>query len=524
MLLTLLAACSQHFDDTNAVKDPSSGTAGDSASDADTDADTDADADADTGLPDEDHDGYDVRHDCDDTDPAINRGAEETWYDGVDSDCSGGSDFDKDQDGHDAAAWAGDDCDDENPATYGGAPDTWYDGIDSDCAGNDDYDQDEDGEEHPSNGGLDCDDTDPTIWTGGVETLDDLIDGDCDGAVDGARFRALDTYSGVGVQGPRIAASNGYVIITFIADTYLDPSTSTITTTGGIYHEIEEADVTAGVDITGSWYWDTAIYTFDNGLDFWANDEFWVWGYGVHSGDTRYLIGDAYAVADDDYYGTGWGEVTTQTMDDVEISEDDDGSLHIIGCDSGGGRLDWMHGQPSSFYRNAALDADDVGSANSEACLVRPDLGVAMASKLADSTLMRWTVADSLTTTSSLSGWNVVDMESATRETHTWFVAAQGSEGLYVELDGESESEPLSDAQQLDADIDSMGRMAIAVTNGTSTARLFWGDVTTGFTSVVLDTGLPTVDDIDVYVTRSDMIIVAARGGDDVSWAYWQGY
>jgi len=55
--------------------------------------------------------------DCDETDDTINPGIDETWYDGIDSDCSGGSDYDADEDGHDIIGYEdGDDCADEDPA------------------------------------------------------------------------------------------------------------------------------------------------------------------------------------------------------------------------------------------------------------------------------------------------------------------------------------------------------------------------------------------------------------------------
>jgi hypothetical protein len=54
--------------------------------------------------------------DCDDTatGAAINPGATDTWYDGVDSDCDGANDYDADGDGIDSDAYGGADCNDNN--------------------------------------------------------------------------------------------------------------------------------------------------------------------------------------------------------------------------------------------------------------------------------------------------------------------------------------------------------------------------------------------------------------------------
>ena len=73
------------------------------------------------------------------------------------------------------------DCDDSSASAFPGAPDTWYDGVDSDCDGASDYDQDADGYDSDAFGGDDCDDTDSAINPGASEIVSDGIDQDCDG-------------------------------------------------------------------------------------------------------------------------------------------------------------------------------------------------------------------------------------------------------------------------------------------------------------------------------------------------------
>lgn len=106
--------------------DTSTPTGADGSTGDDTGVGTDDGTGDDTGSDggttptDADEDGYialaDGGDDCDDTDATIHPGAEDAWYDGVDSNCDGADDYDADGDGHQAEAYGGDDCDDADAA------------------------------------------------------------------------------------------------------------------------------------------------------------------------------------------------------------------------------------------------------------------------------------------------------------------------------------------------------------------------------------------------------------------------
>ena len=121
--------------------------------------------------------------DCDDADAAVGPAALEVWYDGLDADCDGASDFDADGDGHDAWIGGGADCDDTDPGVGPDAIDDAYDGADLDCDGLD-ADADGDGYASAAHGGLDCDDADGSVSPSAVEVWYDGVDSDCDGASD----------------------------------------------------------------------------------------------------------------------------------------------------------------------------------------------------------------------------------------------------------------------------------------------------------------------------------------------------
>ncbi len=126
---------------------------------------------------DADGDGYDESEDCDDSDPAVNPGAEESCTDnGLDANCDGLDDL-EDTDGDGSINCF--DCGAENPDVRPSIPEV-CDGLDTDCdpLTDEDFDLDVDGFT-PCDG--DCDDNDEAA-TPADEDADgqSSCDGDCD--------------------------------------------------------------------------------------------------------------------------------------------------------------------------------------------------------------------------------------------------------------------------------------------------------------------------------------------------------
>jgi hypothetical protein len=143
-----------------------------------------------------DCDGYiDGEGDCNDLDPGVNAGSNDTCGDGVDQDCDQAVDEDVDDDG-DLVTTCGGDCDDGNTAVFPGAEEI-CDGVDNDCNQVCDDGHDGDGDRYSvcgsyifedgtcliDEGKVDCDDGDDQTNPGAAERCDGA-DNNCDGTCD----------------------------------------------------------------------------------------------------------------------------------------------------------------------------------------------------------------------------------------------------------------------------------------------------------------------------------------------------
>jgi hypothetical protein len=193
-------------------------------------------------VPDCDNDRFDAPEDCDDINPAVYPGAVETWYDGVDSDCSATSDFDQDGDHVDSSEYGGDDCNDLDARAFPGGREV-CDGSDNDC----DPTTVESGATLYQ-GGV------PTDWPDAAAALAAAVDLDeialCPGVHPGPLHIDVDVIlrgvPGAPDQVVIDADGAGSAVIIDGAEPVLDVTLSDLTITGGV------ATVGGGIDARGA--------------------------------------------------------------------------------------------------------------------------------------------------------------------------------------------------------------------------------------------------------------------------------
>ena len=304
-------------------------------------------------ISDEDGDGYAGipagGDDCDDDDATVNPGVAEEWYNNVDNDCSGGSDWDQDQDGYESDIHnanpesGGGDCQDINADYHPGAEDAPYDGADTDCGGGDDYDQDADGYRSSDFGaGSDCDDYDASVNTEGTETWNGKDD-DCDGVIDGA---ALPTGAPWRFPGAGAYDRAGYSVA--LADLDEDGWAEVII---GAYGSGASSPTGSGRGGVGVFYSNTLAPT-DTAVDDAEN-----WFRGDSSGDQM----GAYVSAMGDYDGDGGLDVAisaTGTNSSAGVVYLISGADLMVGGDHGDALLTVSGGTGTYVGRGIGTDLD----------------------------------------------------------------------------------------------------------------------------------------------------------------------
>ena len=340
---------------------------------------------------------------CDDENPAVNPGVQDSAYDGLDTDCAGNDDYDQDGDGYVPTEYAGlpttyvspsgnlpgADCDDTQAGFNPGVAETWYDGMDQACDGFDDYDQDHDGyvptiHEGKTTAGVDgtgefpggdCEDTDPLVRPRAAETPGDLTDTDCDGGDSSVAAASVLGFAWDGPLAPLLVLANDRLYLsvatenveTALGDTWYDAGFALYWDLGFV-----ENDTVLIGELAWSGTSTDPTYSIGSAHDFVLHGTTLYGALGLTSATSRSIRMVSYPLA----AGTAGSaqaqsSVATDGFDDVSIAVDDNDIVFAVGCDGGANgvftyvRVDALEGSSASW---SVLSNVTDGSGASSSC------------------------------------------------------------------------------------------------------------------------------------------------------------
>lgn len=486
--------------------------------------------------------------DCDDDNSAIRPDSVESWYDGLDSDCSGDNDYDQDGDGYVPDEWfavAGGlpsgDCHDGDADIHPGALEVWYDGIDEACDGADDYDQDADGyvptvhlgkDTAGVDGtgdlpGGDCDDEDLLAHPYANEQYGDTNDRDCDGGRDSLQLRGVTGYTWVNPNTPVFVEAHDRVYLSVAVEQVRTPTKSYFDS--GVAMTWDRGSIQNDSAVVGEYSWasSTSDTSFDVGTahSLRLYDDMLVGVIGRVTANSRALAFEAFPLTS----GTG-GQSTAQTnnmADDAfaaaDVYVDSAGRIFGIGCDPGSNgvltyaRVDDITSPSATVHAN---EAEGVGAASDCEFIDGSELSVLLAgaADLTEVTFDPDSPAPSFSYEDLDLGWVASDLDTDRPENPVWVIALPSLPAVYVEATGvsafigQATDAPASAAA---IELDS-GDYLVGWVNDDGTARLAKGSDSTGFSYIALNfdglaTGIALWSDADnamVAVTSDDQVAV----------------
>ncbi|MFN7144270.1 MAG: MopE-related protein [Myxococcota bacterium] len=476
--------------------------------------------------------------DCDDTRDDINPEQADAWYDGVDTDCGGEDDYDKDGDGfvnqdlyevYGPTQYAdgtgllpNGDCNDELDYFNPTAPDAWYDELDADCAGDDDFDQDLDGFADPRGGGVDCDDEDAAVNPDAVETLADLVDSDCDGGVNSFSLDPFDGFTWAGPRAPIFAETSERIYLSIVA--------SEVDTGSTHYYDSAVAllwlndDPTDGRDGVSAWdsrTSDPSDHAVGAGQGFLATEDYLYGATGLDYGDDRALRLTRYNIAS----GSKTAALANATdglaaYDDIAVFLDDGGALHVAACDDVTEVLQYVR-VPAGFSGgfSASVEVSDVGAADC-GLSVRDGVGAIYTSERGgvwEYTFDPTSEDPVFSTVEHTAAYAPLDLDIPASWAERVLVIADATTDSVVLLDAEGATVIAEGETPTEVDVfeDAAGTLYVAYLTAGGDAHLAWGTPDTGYTMVDLDAPF-AASDIAVWVSGGHLLY-AVTGTSDVA-------
>jgi hypothetical protein len=506
--------------------------------------------------------------DCDDTDDGISPAAVDSWYSGIDEDCSGNNDFDQDGDGQvpdeylgrtteyvDGAALPGGDCDDLDPEVFSGATEDYYSARDEDCDPlTVNFDQDGDGvpSDAATGGGPDCDDTDAEVFPGAPEVLDDGLDADCDGGDSTFTMGSvaewspiLDSLSWAGVGEVRVDASSTAVWFTVAAD-------QAVVQRPLGEESIYDGILAFGVDLTSPEQGVSQVVTVVRNPtddlrgggalrrhlsprhDFAVDGSRLVVAYGQTQDDQRRLRVAGWdldrrarvAVDDLDDGVSGLGD-----FDDVRLVVDGAGVSTAIGCDGTSGLTQTLRVSRDGLRAGTALEAVEFSGLFAERCVIDAYTANTVFLHEGDSTGTRrssWVPGSGWTNPTAGSLFSTIrpsDLSIPRDTTARWMVAADTTATAVVV---QSPAGAITIEPEMDGAV-AVNAAVVPSTAGSATPELVigyatedgsafmaWGSPSTSWEVHPLPVAF-AAHSVAVWVDDADVVYVAVAGEDDVS-------
>jgi hypothetical protein len=316
------------------------------------------------------------------------------------------------------------------------------------------------------------------------------------------------------MQGPRLAESNGETIVAFAAQDYDSTGKP-----GFHQHKLSSTEPLLGSQGTESYYYNSPI-TLLPGFEFLASNDYFLSSVQFQDGANTFFDILTVKLSNGDVGGSTL--YLPQTLDYLDLHGNTDGNRAAITHCGPDGYIIFSWGSFADHHngtRDYAYAVDGAG----DVCASDADAKQTHLVDTAEETYSIFKTKDGEEELTKKTGINIVpyDIDIFQEGNKTYLVGALGSQGLYVAKDNSNTTFVVTaDPFRARIAANSTSFYVVYSTEG-GDAYLVYGDLS-GATEVKLATGLSNVEDVDVFLTADDTLVIAVLGDDALSFTAYQ--